>query len=111
MIEQTIKIAALYDFYGVLLTERQQKCIEMHYLDDFSLAEVAEQLEVSRQAVHDILKRSVQAMQELEQKLGLVRKYQEEEKLLIEIDGLLKEVESQNPTLSQVREKIRQLLS
>ena len=111
MIEQTIKITALYDFYGVLLTQRQQKCIEMHYLDDLSLAEIAEHFTISRQAVHDILKRSVQTMSEFEQKLGLIEKYQKEQELLLDIDEFIKASETKLPELAKVREKMRQLLS
>ena len=110
MLEQTIKITALYDFYGVLLTQRQQKCIEMHYFDDLSLAEVAEHFCTSRQAVHDILKRSVQTMNNFEQKLRLIDKHKKEQDLLAEIDELLVKSQIKIPELVRVREKILQLL-
>ena len=68
------EINLLYDFYGQMLTERQRKFIELYYGDDFSLGEIAEQFEVSRQSVHDILKRSEQTLYRFEEKLGLVGK-------------------------------------
>ncbi len=89
MITQTIEVTMLYDVYGGLLTQRQQKCIQMHYLDDLSLAEVAQLLDVSRQAVHDNLKRAISSMQELESKLCLLERYQQQNIQLREIDKLL----------------------
>ncbi len=54
MLDKVLRIAELYDFYGALLTDKQRRCLEMHYLSDDSLAEIAEEFGVSRQAVHDI---------------------------------------------------------
>ncbi len=67
-------LAQLYDIYGPLLTEKQQRCLEMHLLEDFSMSEIGESLKVSRQAVYDILHRSEQIMAEYEAKLGLARR-------------------------------------
>lgn len=72
------KINLLYDFYGSLLTERQQNFIELYYGDDLSLGEIAEQFDVTRQAVHDTLKRAEQTLGTYEEKLGLVDKFSEE---------------------------------
>ncbi|RYD02755.1 hypothetical protein N752_23530 [Desulforamulus aquiferis] len=79
------KINLLYDFYGSLLTERQQKFIELYYSDDLSLGEIAEQFEVTRQAVHDTLKRSEQTLENYEKKLGLVTKFNKEYNSLEEL--------------------------
>ena len=54
--EDKIKSGYLYDFYGELLTEHQRSVYEMSINDDLSLAEIADSLSISRQAVHDILK-------------------------------------------------------
>ncbi len=67
------QINLLYDYYGQLLTERQGKMIELYYGNDYSLAEIAEQFAVSRQSVHDIIKRSEQSLYRFEEKLGLVK--------------------------------------
>ena len=56
MIEKMLRIGRLYDCYGALLTENQQKCLELHYLQDLSLGEIAAELSVSRQAVNDMLR-------------------------------------------------------
>ena len=69
-VEQTL----LYDFYGELLTERQQQVYESVVLEDFSLSEVAEELGISRQGVHDMIRRCNHTLEEYEKKLHLVEK-------------------------------------
>ena len=70
-VEQTL----LYDFYGELLTERQQQVYESVVLEDFSLSEVAEELGISRQGVHDMIRRCNHTLEEYEKKLQLVEKF------------------------------------
>ncbi len=70
-VEQTL----LYDFYGELLTERQQQIYESVVLEDYSLSEVAEELGISRQGVHDMIKRCNHTLEEYEGKLHLVEKF------------------------------------
>lgn len=82
MLEKFLKISVLFDFYGALLTDKQQRCLEMHFSDDLSLSEIADQLGVSRQAVYDIIHRSEQLLNEYEAKLKLVERYHEEQKKL-----------------------------
>ena len=55
--EKFVEQGYLYDFYGELLTERQQQVYESVVLEDYSLSEVAEDLGISRQGVHDMIKR------------------------------------------------------
>lgn len=88
MLEKVMWLVKLADAYGPLLTERQQMCLDLHYDQDLSLAEIAEQLGVSRQAVHDILKRSEAQLQEYEEKLGLVAR-QSKRQLLLKQAALL----------------------
>jgi predicted DNA-binding protein YlxM (UPF0122 family) len=89
LLNKVLKISLLYDFYGALLTAKQQTSLEMHYFQDLSLSEIGEQLEVSRQAVHDLLKRAEQILDEHEEKLQLVARYHEERQLLREVVKLL----------------------
>lgn len=70
-VEQTL----LYDFYGELLTERQQQVYESVVLEDYSLSEVAEDLGISRQGVHDMIKRCNHTLEEYEARLHLVEKF------------------------------------
>jgi predicted DNA-binding protein YlxM (UPF0122 family) len=70
-VEQTL----LYDFYGELLTERQQQVYESVVLEDYSLSEVAEDLGISRQGIHDMIKRCNHTLEEYESRLHLVEKF------------------------------------
>lgn len=73
-IEANIEICELFDTYGNLLTEKQQQIIKDYYYCNTSLSEIAEIYGVSRQAVGDIISRSVQSLHEYERRLGLVSK-------------------------------------
>ena len=73
--ESFVKQTLLYDFYGELLTERQRQVYESVVLDDLSLSEVAEELSISRQGVHDMIKRCNGILTEYEDKLHLVEKF------------------------------------
>ena len=85
MLEQRIYLAQLFDIYGPLLTEKQRRCLEMHLLEDFSMSDIGESLQVSRQAVYDILHRSEQTMTEYEDKLGLAQRLTKQRQELTEI--------------------------
>lgn len=73
--EKFVEQALLYDFYGELLTERQRQVYESVVLEDYSLSEVAEELEISRQGVHDMIKRCNHILEGYEEKLHLVEKF------------------------------------
>jgi uncharacterized protein len=72
MIGEVTRIGVLYDFYAPLLTERQRRMVELHYLEDWSLGEIADSFGVSRQAVHDNLRRAKDQMDGYEEALHLV---------------------------------------
>ena len=71
ILEQTL----LYDFYGELLTEHQKQIYEDVVLNDYSLSEVAQEQGISRQGVHDLVKRCNRILQDYESKLHLVEKF------------------------------------
>ncbi len=73
--EKFVERTLLYDFYGELLTKRQQQIYESVVLEDYSLSEVAEELNISRQGVHDMVRRCDRALEEYEEKLHLVEKF------------------------------------
>lgn len=90
MLEEFLRRSALFDLYGALLTEKQQKCLSMSLLEDYSLSEIGEALGISRQAVHDTLRRSEQTMEGYEARLGLLARRERERRLLEEVyDELL----------------------
>jgi predicted DNA-binding protein YlxM (UPF0122 family) len=76
-INKTNEINLLYNFYHSLLTEKQEKYMNLYYVEDFSLSEISEQLGVSRQAVLDNIHRSVNSLEKFEKELNLVDKTQE----------------------------------
>ena len=97
----------LFDHYGELLTQRQRLCFEMYFEQDLSLAEIAEELSVSRQGVYDNLNRAEAAMRNMEEKLGCVRRTLRSRQAVTEI---LKAVESlrasQDPRVQELAETI-----
>ena len=72
---EILEQALLYDFYGELLTEHQRQVYEDVVLNDFSLSEVAENRGISRQGVHDMIRRCNKSLEEYENKLHLVEKF------------------------------------
>ena len=63
---ESLELILLFDYYGDLLTERQKTCFDMHYNQDLSLAEIAQELFISRQAVHDTLSRTEALLKNME---------------------------------------------
>ena len=69
-----LQMTLLFDYYGDLLTERQRMCFDLRYNQDLSLAEIAEDLQVSRQGVYDNLSRAEALLRNMEEKTGCVRR-------------------------------------
>ena len=67
----------LLDFYGELLTDKQRGCYDLHVNEDLSLSEIAEQLGVSRQGVWDNIRRAEKTLTEIEEKTGLIARFEE----------------------------------
>ena len=94
--EKFVERTLLYDFYGELLTKRQQQIYESVVLEDYSLSEVAEELNISRQGVHDMIRRCDKALEGYEEKLHLVEKFMSVKEKVHEIDLLLENYEEQD---------------
>jgi len=75
-------IVQLLDFYGVLLPDRQQEVLDLHYNEDLSFTEIAENIGVSRQAVHDAVKAGKSSLVKFEEKLSLQKKFQKQRELV-----------------------------
>jgi predicted DNA-binding protein YlxM (UPF0122 family) len=82
MLEKTIRINMLFDFYQTLLTDKQQTFLRCYYHDDFSLGEIASEFEISRQAVFEHIKRAEHMLEEYEQKLRLLVRHIEHRELV-----------------------------
>lgn len=66
-----VRVGLLYDYYGPLLTKRQRQVIDLYYLQNWSLQEIAEAWRTSRQAVHDLVTRAARQLDGYEERLGL----------------------------------------
>ena len=75
MKNQTYRMTMLFDFYGEILTERQKEFFDLYYNEDLSLGEIAENSGITRQGVRDVIVRAEAAMQEIEDKTGLIRRF------------------------------------
>ena len=82
----------LLDFYGELLTDKQRECFDLHYNEDLSLSEIAEQLGISRQGVWDNIRRAESAMMEIEEKTGLIRRFEDNRSALENLRRTLRRI-------------------
>lgn len=80
--------ALLFDFYGELLTDKQKEYYEDHVCNDLTVSEIAQERGVSRQAAHDLIKRTGKILEEYEQKLHLVDRFLKIKQQVLEIDEL-----------------------
>ncbi len=107
--EEKIKLSILIGIYGNLLTEKQQKVLEDYYNNDFSLSEIAENNNITRQAVNDIINKSKNKLLEYEEKLLFMDKIFKQEKI---IKNIIEELNNMvNKDISKTRiEKITKQL-
>ena len=88
MFEKDLNMGYLLDFYGELLSERKRIVMDMYYNEDFSLAEVAEEIGISRQGVRDIVKKAEEELSFYEEKLGLAQKMSKVEEYSASLSSL-----------------------
>ncbi len=110
-LEKTIELSLLYDFYGELLTNHQKNVYEDYVLNDLSLSEIAENKGISRQGVHDTIKRCNKLLNDYEEKLHLVKKFQFVKEKVSEIETLTKHIDNTNNkiTINGSIEQIKEL--
>lgn len=102
----------LYDFYGELLTEHQRRIYEEIVLNDLSLSEIAQEQGITRQGVHDLVRRCDRILEGYEEKLHLVEKFERTKKLAGQIEELLEQYQEkgEEELLSQAREAARRIV-
>lgn len=106
LLEKTNHVTMLLDCYGDLLTDKQQRYLMMYYEEDLSLAEIAEIVDVSRNAIYDQIKRAVKILEDYEQNLHLLQKHQERLTLINKIE---KEKEIDHQQLVSYLEKLKDI--
>jgi len=114
VLKKTIKITMLFDFYGSLLTEKQQKIIKNYFYDDLSLAEIADNIGISRQGVYDHLHRSEESLEDYEDNLGLLKKYNKIRANINDLEDMMTAkgilAKDQNQDLRKKLESIKSIL-
>lgn len=90
--EKDIKFSLLLDFYGPLLTPKQSRAIELYYNEDLSLAEVAQDISITRQGAHDLIVRGCEFLTDCESSLGLLEKFNRLEEGLAKISRSAQEI-------------------
>jgi uncharacterized protein len=108
MLEKTNRMNYLYDFYQALLTPKQSSYMALYYLDDYSLGEIAEEYDVSRQAVYDNIKRTEAMLEEYENKLLLFEKFLKRSELISKMKDMLGEG-SDNQALREMVAELEKL--
>jgi len=108
-IDETTKVNLLYNFYHSLLTKKQSQYLNLYYVEDFSLSEISEQLEVSRQAVLDNLHRSVSLLESFEKELGLIKKTQEIDDISKKLDRVVLDRYPEDKELSELVNRISKI--
>ena len=96
MKNQAYRMAMLYDFYGDLLTARQKEFYDLYYNDDLSLAEIAENYEITRQGVRDIIVRAEKTLEDIEEKTGLIRRFHQTRATVPTLRELTTQIEAIN---------------
>ena len=107
-LEKTLRMNLLFSFYGKLLTPKQAAYMADYYEEDYTLAEIADNHQVSRQAVYDSLKRTEKALLAYEKQLRLVEEFEHRREILKEIKDYLEDNYGEDPKLNELIDKIIQ---
>ena len=104
--DEIFKQSLLYDFYGELLTKHQKEIYEQFIVEDLSLSEIAKDAGISRQGVHDLVKRCDKILEEYEAKLHLVEKFLSIKEKVPQINELFEDAKTDERQLIQDIRKI-----
>lgn len=109
-----LKITFLFDFYGEMLTEPQQEMIAAYYNEDLSLAEIADERGISRQGVRDGIKRAEQQLLEMEERLGLAKRFGHMQQALANICDCalnIQELNANGKNSAEIDENVAKILA
>ncbi|MFD2729053.1 putative DNA-binding protein [Enterococcus camelliae] len=108
-IEKTNRMNALFEFYSTLLTQKQMNYMELYYADDYSLGEIAEEFDVSRQAVYDNIKRTGKIIEDYERKLHMYSDYVVRSQLMEQMEEYLTEKYPEETFLKELLQKLAEI--
>ena len=109
-----LRISYLLDFYGEMLTETQREAVDAYYNQDMSLSEIAADRDISRQGVRDAIKRAEQQLLEMEERLGLAKRFQAVQKALAAVCDCalnIQELNAQNGGVPDIDENVGKILA
>jgi predicted DNA-binding protein YlxM (UPF0122 family) len=110
MYQKNLDFVLLFDFYGVLLTEKQKDIFDMYYNNDYSLSEIANIHDVSRQGVYDIIKRTEALLIKWESNLKLAQRFSEQQEKLNEVLDFIKTSSAEQKISNNIASEITQLI-
>jgi predicted DNA-binding protein YlxM (UPF0122 family) len=108
-VDRRYRFNQLLDFYGALLTDHAREFMRLRLEEDMSLQEIAESFGISRQAVHDSVSRSEKQLEEFEEKLSLVKRFDEMRQSLLSCEEELKTARQALDRAEELFDKIRQM--
>lgn len=100
--DKIYEISLLLDFYGQLLSKKQYKILDLHFNNDYSLGEIAEHFNISRQGIFDNIKRGKAYLLNLEEKLGLVSKFTEQKTKAEKLLEYIKKINKENMNVEDI---------
>lgn len=113
---KNLEVNTLLDFYGNVLTQKQRDVMQQYYCDDLSLGEISENFGISRQGVRDTVKRAEAVLEDMEQKVGLVKQQQSLHQKLAQLEQLAERIFDQSkncpvPAIRQDSQKMLEILT
>ena len=113
MFDKKIKLGNMFEFYGQLLTEKQQEILEDYCILELSFGEISEELGISRQAVYDTIKRAEKQLDQYEEKLGLAARFEQREKAIRHLVDGMQEIDlkiREDAEAAELLERISELI-
>lgn len=114
MLAKDLRIAFLLDFYGDMLTDKQREVVDAYYNEDLSLGEIAAEKDITRQGVRDAIKRAEQQLLEMEDRLGLAKRFQSVRVALTQIcDSALRiqEINEQGMRSAEINHNVASIIA
>lgn len=112
--EHNVEIGLLFSIYRNMLTERQAESVDLYYNEDLSLSEISEHMGITRQGVRDNIKRAEHTLTDVEERLGLAKRFLSIKEELSHIDDIIHEIE-QSPNImylsDDIKRKINEILT
>ena len=110
MSEKNMRYCLLLDFYGEVLSENQREMMDLYYNEDFSLSEIADEIGITRQGVRDAVRRAEDSLDSLEDKLGLIARFERLRVQRAEITAILTDgARSPEQIIAEVKNRLEQL--